>query len=110
MEINILFIGDVVGEPGLRIVEMLLPNFKREYKIDFCIANGENLADGKGITPETAQRLFNAGVNVITTGNHVWDKLQQVKDYLIAEKYRREFYIILSNFVFVRCLIQKSQN
>ncbi|MFN3135230.1 MAG: TIGR00282 family metallophosphoesterase [Candidatus Kryptonium sp.] len=85
MEINILFIGDVVGEPGLRIVEMLLPNFKKEYKIDFCVANGENLADGKGITPETAQRLFNAGVNVITTGNHVWDKLQQVKDYLISE-------------------------
>ncbi|MEN3038771.1 MAG: TIGR00282 family metallophosphoesterase [Candidatus Kryptonium sp.] len=85
MEINILFIGDVVGEPGLRIVEMLLPNFKKEYKIDFCVANGENLADGKGITPETAQRLFQAGVNVITTGNHVWDKLQQVKDYLINE-------------------------
>ncbi len=85
MEINVLFIGDVVGEPGLRIVEMLLPNFKKDYKIDFCIANGENLADGKGITPETARRLFNAGVNVITTGNHVWDKLQQVRDFLINE-------------------------
>jgi metallophosphoesterase (TIGR00282 family) len=85
MEINVLFIGDVVGEPGLRIVEMLLPNFKKIYNVDFCIANGENVADGKGITPETAQRLFKAGVNVITTGNHVWDKLQFVKDYLINE-------------------------
>ncbi len=85
MEINVLFIGDVVGEPGLRIVEMLLPNFKKMYNVDFCIANGENVADGKGITPETAQRLFKAGVNVITTGNHVWDKLQFVKDYLINE-------------------------
>jgi metallophosphoesterase (TIGR00282 family) len=85
MEINVLFIGDVVGEPGLRIVEMLLPNFKKIYNVNFCIANGENVADGKGITPETAQRLFKAGVNVITTGNHVWDKLQFVKDYLINE-------------------------
>jgi metallophosphoesterase (TIGR00282 family) len=64
---------------------MLLPNFKKMYNVDFCIANGENVADGKGITPETAQRLFKAGVNVITTGNHVWDKLQFVKDYLINE-------------------------
>ena len=85
MEINVLFIGDIVGEPGIRIVETLLPGIKKSRKIDICIANGENLAGGKGVTPELANRLFSTGVNVITTGNHVWDKLQLVKDYLAKE-------------------------
>jgi metallophosphoesterase (TIGR00282 family) len=71
--LNILFIGDIVGKPGLDIVELLLKNFVQKYNIDFCIANGENLVDGKGINEEAANKVFSLGVHVITGGNHLWD-------------------------------------
>ncbi len=70
-EINVLFIGDIVGETGRRMVKLHLPELKKENHIDLVIANGENLAGGFGITKEKAEEMFNAGVNVMTTGNHV---------------------------------------
>lgn len=71
--LNILFIGDIVGQPGFEITETLLKNYVQKYSIDLCIANGENLVDGKGIEEESAGKLFNLGVHVITGGNHLWD-------------------------------------
>jgi len=71
--INILFIGDIVGKPGLDVVETLLKSYLQKYEIDFCIVNGENLIDGKGINEEGANKLFSLGVHVITGGNHLWD-------------------------------------
>ena len=72
-EINVLFIGDVVGKPGLKAVENYLPIFIEKYQPDIVVANGENAADGKGITEAEAELLFLNGIDIITTGNHVWD-------------------------------------
>lgn len=72
--INILFVGDIVGKPGLELALSLLPNYIRKYEIDLLIVNGENTTDGKGISAEDAKKIFDAGAHVITTGNHVWDR------------------------------------
>jgi 2',3'-cyclic-nucleotide 2'-phosphodiesterase len=72
--VKILFIGDIVGEPGRRAVKELLPRLRRQNEIDVVIANGENSAGGSGITPKTAEDIFSAGVNVITSGDHLWDQ------------------------------------
>ena len=69
---RILFIADVVGVPGRRAVEERLASLKEERGVDFCILNGENLADGVGITPKLADRMFESGADAITLGNHVW--------------------------------------
>lgn len=69
---NILFIGDVVGRPGRRIVAQMLPALRREFEADLVIANGENSAGGFGITRETFEELLAAGVDVVTGGNHTW--------------------------------------
>ena len=74
--ITILFIGDVVGEPGRTAVKHMLPELKKEHGADFVIVNGENAAAGRGITPRLAQELLHAGVDVITTGDHVWDQAE----------------------------------
>lgn len=66
-------IGDVVGKLGRRTVSALLPEIRRERGIDLVIANGENAAGGRGLTPATANDLFDAGVDIITSGNHVWE-------------------------------------
>ena len=71
---RILFVGDVVGAPGRRIVRQHLKGLKRDIGADLTIVNGENAAGGAGLTTATAQELFAAGADVITTGNHVWDK------------------------------------
>ncbi|HEU0235432.1 MAG TPA: TIGR00282 family metallophosphoesterase [Candidatus Limnocylindrales bacterium] len=71
---RILFIGDVIGKPGRIAVEQLLPALRDERGVDFVTANGENLAGGMGLTESTAEALFAAGVDVITSGNHIWDK------------------------------------
>ena len=71
--LNILFIGDIVGTPGLQLVETVLKSYLQKYDIDLCIVNGENLVDGKGINEEGATKLFSLGVHVITGGNHTWD-------------------------------------
>lgn len=82
---KILFIGDIVGKPGRSAVRALLPRLTSLYKIDFVIANGENAAGGFGITEKTATELFSAGVHIITTGNHVWDKKDAVP-YIAKEE------------------------
>ena len=72
---KILFLGDIVGNSGCEAVRKYLPKKIEEHQIDFVIANGENAAiEGVGITEEISNNLFNCGVNVITTGNHVWDQ------------------------------------
>lgn len=75
---KILFIGDVVGQPGRRAVAALVPALRREHGIHIVIANGENSAGGSGITPGTASELFQGGVDVITSGDHVWDQKEVV--------------------------------
>lgn len=67
-------IGDVIGKPGRLAVEQILPAIRDERRIDFVTANGENLAGGMGLTVSTAEALFAAGVDVVTSGNHIWDK------------------------------------
>lgn len=71
---RILFIGDIVGRPGRRLAAALVPDLRREIEADLVIANGENLAAGKGITADTAAELFAAGIDCLTGGNHTWDK------------------------------------
>ncbi len=67
-------IGDVVGRPGRRAVQQFLPGLRHDYELGLVIANGENCAGGIGITPDTAKELFDCGVDVITSGNHIWAK------------------------------------
>ncbi|MDD5399303.1 MAG: TIGR00282 family metallophosphoesterase [Dehalococcoidia bacterium] len=69
---NILAVGDVIGKPGRRALQQFLPGLINEYNVDLVIANGENSAHGIGITVKTAQELLDAGVDVITSGNHIW--------------------------------------
>ena len=71
---KILFIGDIVGEPGRRALKELLPRLIRELGAQVVIANGENAAGGSGITINTAGEIFAAGVNIITSGDHLWDQ------------------------------------
>jgi metallophosphoesterase (TIGR00282 family) len=70
--VHILFIGDIVGKPGRRILTQMLPALRREFEADFVIANGENSAGGFGITRETFDDIVAAGVDVVTGGNHTW--------------------------------------
>src|SRR5436305_7998899 len=69
---RILFVADVVGAPGRRAVEQRLPSLRDELDVDACIVNGENVADGVGITPKLADKLLAAGADAITLGNHTW--------------------------------------
>ncbi|HEY3335704.1 MAG TPA: TIGR00282 family metallophosphoesterase [Candidatus Limnocylindrales bacterium] len=71
---RILMIGDIIGKPGRVVIERELAGIRDERGIDFVTANGENVAGGMGLTPSTAEALFGAGVDVITSGNHIWDK------------------------------------
>ena len=77
---RILFIGDIFGRPGRNIVKDRLPGIVRDHAINLIIANGENSAAGFGITPALAEELFELNIDVITTGNHVWDK-REIIDY-----------------------------
>lgn len=81
---RILFVGDVVGSPGRRILRPALRKIREEHAPDLVIVNGENAAGGNGITPSTAKEIFRAGCDVITTGNHVWDR-KEVIPYLEQE-------------------------
>jgi hypothetical protein len=83
--LNILFIADIVGKPGLDITSHLLPSLKRKYNVDFCIANGENAAHGKGITGKEYSAFRQLGIDVVTSGNHVWD-LSQGRKLLTEER------------------------
>lgn len=82
---KILFIGDVVGKPGRAAITGLLPGLKKEYGLDFVIANAENVSGGSGITQKTAAELFDAGVHVLTSGDHIWKK-REIIEYLPTEK------------------------
>ncbi len=81
---RILFVGDIVGAPGRRALESLLPGLREHHEPDFVVANGENAAGGVGITEKTAGQIYRAGVDAITLGNHVW-KHSEVYDYLDRE-------------------------
>jgi metallophosphoesterase (TIGR00282 family) len=79
--VNLLFVGDIFGSPGRRIVADHLQDIVATNQIDLVIANGENAAGGFGITPALAEDLFALGIDVITSGNHVWDK-RELYEYL----------------------------
>ena len=66
------------GEPGRRAVKELLPRLRRQHELDVVIANGENSAGGSGITPKTAEDIFSAGVDIITSGDHLWDQKEVI--------------------------------
>jgi hypothetical protein len=80
----VLFVGDIVGEPGRKAVTQLVPRLRRSEAIDCVIANGENAAGGSGITAKTAMEIFGAGVDVITLGDHAWDQ-KEVMTYIPGE-------------------------
>ena len=80
--LKVLMIGDVVGKGGRRTLSNLLPNLIKELDIDFVIAQGENSAGGFGITRKTSEEFFKSGVDVITSGNHIWDKPDILKSLI----------------------------
>lgn len=82
--LRILFLGDIVGEPGRAAVIARLPEIRQTREIDFVIANGENAAGGRGITPKISIDLLRAGVAVITTGDHAWDQ-SEIVSYMATE-------------------------
>ena len=77
-------IGDVVGKPGRKAIAALLPGLRQKHSIDLVVANGENAAGGIGLTPDTAQEFFQGGVDVITSGNHIWH-YKEIIPYLESE-------------------------
>jgi metallophosphoesterase (TIGR00282 family) len=74
--VKILFLADVFGRAGHRAVDERLPNLREQLEIDFCVVNGENAADGAGLTPRLADKLLAAGADVVTTGNHVFRRAE----------------------------------
>jgi metallophosphoesterase (TIGR00282 family) len=82
---KILFIGDVVGKPGRQAIGGLLKKLINDYGVEFTIANGENAAGGMGITPSIANEMLDHGVNVLTSGNHIWAK-KEIFTFLDEEK------------------------
>lgn len=81
---KVLFIGDIVGSPGRKIVHERLHDILQQRSIDLCIANGENAASGFGITPRLAEELFASGIEVLTGGNHIWDR-KEILEYIPHE-------------------------
>ena len=82
---KILFIGDIVGSPGREAIKKLLPGLIKEHSLDFVVANAENVAGGSGITLKTADDLFASGVDVLTSGDHIW-KRNEIFELLNTEK------------------------
>src|SRR5204862_6213248 len=81
---NILMVGDVYGEPGRAAITKLLPRLRQEHAIDCCVVNVENAAGGFGVTPQIARQILAAGADVMTSGNHIWDK-KEVVEYIVKE-------------------------
>lgn len=81
---NILFIGDIVGKPGRRALAASLGDLREQYDVDLCIGNAENAAGGFGLTPEVAEDLFGFGIDVLTSGNHIFDK-REILPYLTRQ-------------------------
>ena len=77
--LRVLIVGDAMGRPGRKAMKKLLPAWREKGRCDFIIANGENSAHGKGLTPDTVKEMLDAGADVITTGNHVWDNKEVFK-------------------------------
>jgi 2',3'-cyclic-nucleotide 2'-phosphodiesterase len=77
--VKLLFIADIVGQPGRRAVKEIVPRFRRQRGIDVVVANGENSAGGSGITVKTAEEIFSGGVDIITCGDHLWDQKEVVE-------------------------------
>jgi metallophosphoesterase (TIGR00282 family) len=82
--LKILAIGDIIGKPGRKAVKEILPGLCDEYNVDLVVGNGENAAGGLGLTPNTAEELFDSGIDVITTGNHIW-AYNEIIPYLDSE-------------------------
>jgi metallophosphoesterase (TIGR00282 family) len=82
---RILFVADVFGPAGSRAVQARLPGLRDELGVDFCVVNGENVADGRGITPKLADRLLASGADVVTLGNHTWARTE-IQDYLAGSE------------------------
>lgn len=82
---RVLFIGDIVGNPGRKAAKEIITSIKKELPFDYCIANGENAAGGSGITYVVAQELYKIGVNAITMGNHTWSK-KEVINFIDSDK------------------------
>jgi metallophosphoesterase (TIGR00282 family) len=83
--LKILFIGDIFGRPGRTIVKDRLPELRQQHAVDLVVANCENAAAGFGITPPLAEELFDLGIEVMTTGNHVWDKREIIDYFKMAD-------------------------
>jgi metallophosphoesterase (TIGR00282 family) len=77
---KVLFIGDVVGSPGRKAISAIVPRLRRELGLDVVIANGENAAAGRGLTVKTAKEIFGAGVDIISSGNHIWDQKEIIEE------------------------------
>jgi len=82
--ITVLCVGDVFGEPGRRAIEVLLPRLKKQYDVDVAVVNVENAAAGAGITPSLAKGILAHGADVMTSGNHIWDK-KEIIEYIVKE-------------------------
>jgi metallophosphoesterase (TIGR00282 family) len=83
--VRCMVIGDIIGKPGRQAVAHLLPELRREHGLDLVIANGENVAAGMGLTPSLAEELLGIGIDVITSGNHIWDK-REIYEYLDTDR------------------------
>ena len=77
-DLNVLFVGDIIARQGRRAIERILPGLKQEFEIDFTIANCENTAGGFGLTKKLSDQLFAAGIDTLTSGNHIWDRKEIV--------------------------------
>jgi metallophosphoesterase (TIGR00282 family) len=82
--VNILMVGDVFGDSGRTAVGKLLPRLRQEHAIDFCVVNVENSAGGFGVTPAMAKQVLEQGADVLTSGNHIWDK-KEIVEYITKE-------------------------
>jgi hypothetical protein len=76
---RLLFIADIVGQPGRRAVTELVPRLRQQHRLDLVVANGENSAGGSGITVGTAGEIFSGGVDIITSGDHLWDQKEVIQ-------------------------------
>ncbi len=82
---NVLFVGDVFGSPGREFFATHLPSLISKYDADFVIVNGENAAGGNGLTPDVAEEIFSCGVDIMTSGNHIWDK-KEIYSFLDSDR------------------------
>ena len=82
--VTVLCVGDVFGEPGRKAVQTLLPRLRKQYEVDLAVVNVENAAAGFGVTPLIARTFLDQGVDVMTSGNHIWDR-KEVIGYIVKE-------------------------